>query len=65
MKRRGLPRTAIIQAILRSETVNPAVVRKEAYAVHVRRLPDAEGEAWVVRVVNAEACSPRTSEEDR
>jgi hypothetical protein len=65
MKRKDLPRTAIIQGILRSETVNPAIVQRGSYAVHVRRLPHAGEHAWVVRIISAEGTSARTSKENR
>jgi hypothetical protein len=53
MKDKNLPRTAICDGILRCEHVgSPAVVERESYAVHVRKLPAADGRGWVVRVID-------------
>jgi hypothetical protein len=53
VKRKDLPRAAIFDAILRCERLgNTAVVERESYAVHVRKLPVADGRGWVVRVID-------------
>ena len=53
MKRKDLPRTAILAAILRCELVgNPAVIERDSYAIHVRKLPPADGKGWIVRVID-------------
>jgi hypothetical protein len=53
MKDKNLPRTAVFEGILRCERVgSPAVVERDSYAVHVRKLPAADGLGWVVRVID-------------
>jgi hypothetical protein len=53
MKSKSLPRAAICDGILRCERLgNPAVVERGSYAVHVRKLPAADGRGWVVRVID-------------
>jgi hypothetical protein len=53
MKDKNLPRTAIFEGILRCERVgNPAVVERDSYSVHVRKLPVADGRGWVIRVID-------------
>lgn len=52
-KRDSIPVTVIRDAIVRCETVsNPAVIEKETFTVHVRKLPAGEGKGWIVRVIN-------------
>jgi hypothetical protein len=48
-----IPHTAIIEAMIRCESVcNPAVVEKRLYSIHVRRLLAGEGKEWIVRLID-------------
>jgi hypothetical protein len=65
VKRKDLPRTTIIEAILRCERVgDPAVINRGAYAVHVRRLPTVDGRGWVIRIVDIADESEPLNESD-
>ncbi len=52
----SIPHAAIIEAIVRCESVcDPAVIEKRLSSIHVRQLPASEGKGWVVRIIDKEA----------
>jgi len=63
MTRNDLPRATIFAAILRCEIVcNPAVIERDSYAIHVRKLPPADGRGWIVRVIDKSSVIERHEE---
>jgi hypothetical protein len=49
----SIPHTAIIEALIRCESVcNPAVIEKRLFSIHVRRLLAGEGKGWIVRLID-------------